>query len=152
MMVPFLNAPVAPFAGAWIEIGDDEDKNSKSLSLRSPERGLKLILLGKMEGCLQVAPFAGAWIEILLHPGTDRTKIVAPFAGAWIEIVRVIPSSPSPTSLRSPERGLKSRFRGQYNGVWLSLRSPERGLKLHTSYSVSIDSLSLRSPERGLKS
>ena len=56
--------PVAPLAGAWIEIF-------------------------KVMGCRRyrhVAPLAGAWIEIRTNPKYHRTARVAPLAGAWIEI------------------------------------------------------------------
>ena len=56
--------PVAPFAGAWIEI-----------SMVKPCPGKAI-----------VAPFAGAWIEIQKAFITQLNSIVAPFAGAWIEI------------------------------------------------------------------
>ncbi len=78
---------VAPFMGAWIEIG-------------------AVMILG---GKIIVAPFMGAWIEILYlysilartymsHPSWVRglkygkyaaglaNGLVAPFMGAWIEI------------------------------------------------------------------
>ena len=78
---------VAPFAGAWIEISDLDQRSTAAC----------------------VAPFAGAWIEISNgHWLVVGTK-VAPFAGAWIEIGssgqrkrRVSASLPS------RERGLKS--------------------------------------------
>jgi len=56
--------PVAPFAGAWIEI-----------SWHVRVAAVKI-----------VAPFAGAWIEIDKHKRIFKTLRVAPFAGAWIEI------------------------------------------------------------------
>ena len=56
--------PVAPFAGAWIEIN-----------------WLLYLLMPKI-----VAPFAGAWIEISLSMRLSTSDIVAPFAGAWIGI------------------------------------------------------------------
>ena len=55
---------VAPYAGAWIEMG---------ISLTTVRR-------------TGVAPYAGAWIEMLCI-GADRKHCgVAPYAGAWIEI------------------------------------------------------------------
>ena len=36
---------VAPFAGAWIEISENDLSIIDNLSLRSPERGLKSILV-----------------------------------------------------------------------------------------------------------
>ena len=59
--VPF----VAPFAGAWIEIGTT-----------APMRRYGI-----------VAPFAGAWIEIYRRGRGRSDRRVAPFAGAWIEIL-----------------------------------------------------------------
>ena len=55
---------VAPFAGAWIEIANNNLYNGGSI----------------------VAPFAGAWIEIQNSEGLTDHVGVAPFAGAWIEI------------------------------------------------------------------
>ena len=57
---------VAPFAGAWIEILYPSVMHSKSGSLPSRERGLKLEQLEKEKNCIWVAPFAGAWIEMLI--------------------------------------------------------------------------------------
>ena len=55
---------VAPFTGAWIEIGS-----------RSPDTDLAI-----------VAPFTGAWIEIVKDYELFLAERVAPFTGAWIEI------------------------------------------------------------------
>ena len=55
---------VAPFVGAWIEIGD---------------RGNAYIVS-------DVAPFVGAWIEIPALYMSCAPVGVAPFVGAWIEI------------------------------------------------------------------
>ena len=63
---------VAPFMGAWIEIGDYRD----------------------FEHYAEVAPFMGAWIEITPQEHLQRLLYVAPFMGAWIEIL----SSRSPLS------------------------------------------------------
>ena len=55
---------VAPFAGAWIEINYFYRGNALRQSLPSRERGLKW---NPSKGRLyleRVAPFAGAWIEI----------------------------------------------------------------------------------------
>ena len=57
---------VAPFAGAWIEMGGSYNISS--------DKG-------------KVAPFAGAWIEMLHNSAWRNTCVVAPFAGAWIEIL-----------------------------------------------------------------
>ena len=57
--------PVAPFAGAWIEI-----------------------IIGIIHRSrLKVAPFAGAWIEMDSAVNPVEGGTVAPFAGAWIEII-----------------------------------------------------------------
>ena len=71
--------PVAPLAGAWIEMDwwgawQEED---------------------------QVAPLAGAWIEIMSARSLKYGSVVAPLAGAWIEIVIAFADSDMPTS-RSP--------------------------------------------------
>ena len=58
---------------------------------------------------LFVAPFAGAWIEIERLRAAGHDPEVAPFAGEWIEISRIcMLTCRHPSSLRSPERGLKS--------------------------------------------
>ena len=56
--------PVAPFAGAWIEIKHSRCNNPQ----------------------IHVAPFAGAWIEMTIFDQIWPSNTVAPFAGAWIEI------------------------------------------------------------------
>ena len=58
--------PVAPYAGAWIEIADS----------------------GKEDEGKPVAPYAGAWIEIICAVLLYMEKKVAPYAGAWIEIYK----------------------------------------------------------------
>ena len=55
---------VAPFAGAWIEICPIEAAFYFSVSLPSRERGLKLCRRVKKVHSYPVAPFMGAWIEI----------------------------------------------------------------------------------------
>ena len=78
--------PVAPFAGAWIEM-----------------------LLFDTYALLDiVAPFAGAWIEIKGKPNGSALETVAPFAGAWIEIKFFHFAFGVSVSLPSRERGLKS--------------------------------------------
>ena len=57
--------PVAPHAGAWIEM----------MLSREFYHTVKL-----------VAPHAGAWIEIIADATSLRICAVAPHAGAWIEI------------------------------------------------------------------
>ena len=58
--------PVAPLAGAWIEIGN----------------------LWKWIAKKIVAPLAGAWIEMRCQQQDYTGCRVAPLAGAWIEITR----------------------------------------------------------------
>ena len=60
-----LLSAVAPFTGAWIEIGASS----------------------AWRASLGVAPFTGAWIEIGCHLFERRDETVAPFTGAWIEIL-----------------------------------------------------------------
>ena len=77
--------PVAPFAGAWIE----------------------MIEAIKDHGYDNVAPFAGAWIEIDYRLFFENSICVAPFAGAWIEIYASPSEMANGASLPSRERGLK---------------------------------------------
>ena len=56
---------VAPFTGAWIEIGSSGGGSST---------------------VDKVAPFTGAWIEITSCSFETASFVVAPFTGAWIEI------------------------------------------------------------------
>ena len=55
---------VAPFVGAWIEMGTPT----------------------AIVGMALVAPFVGAWIEMYKSLPIDLTDFVAPFVGAWIEM------------------------------------------------------------------
>ena len=80
--------PVAPFAGAWIEMNYQHDQRLAFGSLPSRERGLKLMELDEKFCDVIVAPFAGAWIEIGQVDSWQQFSDVAPFAGAWIEIIR----------------------------------------------------------------
>ena len=77
--------PVAPFAGAWIEI----------------------VSISRIKITAAVAPFAGAWIEMCPYPFLYLIGLVAPFAGAWIEIADGISGTRRGKSLPSRERGLK---------------------------------------------
>ena len=77
---------VAPFAGAWIEIGQGLPRYKHLPSLPSRERGLKLNIRLAIVRRQLVAPFAGAWIEISYLYPFFAVMFVAPFAGAWIEI------------------------------------------------------------------
>ncbi len=85
-----INYPVAPLAGAWIEIlaGIKIFPANVSACLSHPSRvrGLKFIILIIIVCYLVVAPFAGAWIEIICGQHNRVNWRVAPFAGAWIEI------------------------------------------------------------------
>ena len=86
----FAAAPisVAPFVGAWIEIGIWAEIVVKyTLSLPSWERGLKSSIRLICTVPDVVAPFVGAWIEIISIRQMSLCLIyVAPFVGAWIEI------------------------------------------------------------------
>ena len=115
-------SPVAPLAGAWIEINVFSPDATSSKSLPSRERGLKYC--DKCEGCTWrgVAPLAGAWIEIRLTMWARSALMVAPLAGAWIEIVsRALPGGHAP-SLPSRERGLKFKF--VFKFIHAARRSP----------------------------
>ena len=118
-------SPVAPLAGAWIEINVFSPDATSSKSLPSRERGLKYC--DKCEGCTWrgVAPLAGAWIEIRLTMWARSALMVAPLAGAWIEILLCTKSMGSHWSLPSRERGLKSAIGMKY--IKLGLRRSLRG-------------------------
>ena len=101
--------PVAPCAGAWIEIAKVEIH---------PETG-------------KVAPCAGAWIEIAAVERELAVLDVAPCAGAWIEI-RMSGRRPARTagSLPARERGLKLTITAAINefervapcaGAWIEI-------------------------------
>ena len=98
---------VAPFAGAWIEIG----KHSAAVNLRmvAPFAGawIEIVKRQKAACVISVAPFAGAWIEIPLFDQISGLHSVAPFAGAWIEITNLCYFNLDILSLPSRERGLK---------------------------------------------
>ena len=49
------------------------------------ERGLKPMIVRKVDNILEVAPHAGAWIETFTRQEEAPVKPVAPHAGAWIE-------------------------------------------------------------------
>ena len=98
---------VAPFAGAWIEMMKTAATNGRSPSLPSRERGLKLKQILAFLQKTPVAPFAGAWIEIGKNDHNCAGATVAPFAGAWIEILPAAELSNPGKSLPSRERGLK---------------------------------------------
>jgi len=100
-------APVAPLAGAWIEIWD----NIHDWHWR------------------KVAPLAGAWIEIPEMGMQHLSLTVAPLAGAWIEIVEDWNYRTMIPSLPSRERGLKYDPSERTGRRGMSLPSRERGLK-----------------------
>ena len=125
-----LSSPVAPLAGAWIEIIRELVHCSNSTSLPSRERGLKsngcpetipscvvaplagawieIMLISFLLLRRKVAPLAGAWIEISAKAYRNICLSVAPLAGAWIEILLYSSTSLGVASLPSRERGLKS--------------------------------------------
>ena len=137
-------SPVAPLAGAWIEIPEIKHHRNVIVSLPSRERGLKYC--DKCEGCTWrgVAPLAGAWIEInVFSPDATSSKSlpsrerglkllrtayhssavpVAPLAGAWIEIIVLKDNPNASTSLPSRERGLKFKF--VFKFIHAARRSP----------------------------
>ena len=78
--------PVAPLAGAWIEMHGNYLLSPSALSLPSRERGLKYVTVGCCDD-VRVAPLAGAWIEI-------------PLSSFRLSITQSLPSR---------ERGLKYR-------------------------------------------
>ena len=77
---------VAPFVGAWIEIG--KRVRRRRLHCVAPFVGAWIEMIStRTETCQKpVAPFVGAWIEILLRLYKRKVSCVAPFVGAWIEI------------------------------------------------------------------
>ena len=78
--------PVAPLAGAWIEIFYAVGVVVAGTSHPSRVRGLKCKLRHIEIEHTQVAPLAGAWIEIRTSSSITFISFVAPLAGAWIEI------------------------------------------------------------------
>ena len=108
LVVGLARIGVAPFTGAWIEIGKYFGDHAIRLgSLPSRERGLKCDAWERSGLTQAVAPFTGAWIEMLSSAGMrlgvgslpSRERglksqprrepahlEVAPFTGAWIEI------------------------------------------------------------------
>ena len=76
--------------GAWIEIYNHVYSFVQLLSLLSWERGLKLLCIIGIIGCVVVAPLVGAWIEISIVKRRKINVVVAPLVGAWIEMIRAI--------------------------------------------------------------
>ncbi len=84
--------PVAPLAGAWIEISSGGLCTPAAGSLPSRERGLKSVLQQRhylKDGSLPSRE-RGLKFDMATHNGV--TKAVAPLAGAWIEIRSTSPS------------------------------------------------------------
>ena len=86
---------VAPYVGAWIEIGSYIGDRLEQESLPMWERGLKYGSVGRSAKGADVAPNVGAWV--LPQQGgpwfgtanpslTAYARGVAPYVGAWIEI------------------------------------------------------------------
>ena len=123
--------PVAPFAGAWIEIGVNWSKLPLSeSSLPSRERGLKCRSRSRTAAAESSLPSRERGLKCENWYCNKLKVAVAPFAGAWIEIcVAADGGQPLRRSLPSRERGLKY---GVGHGSSLcneSLPSRERGLK-----------------------
>jgi len=104
---PSRSAPVAPPAGAWIEIS----------YVCNPSETYR------------VAPPAGAWIEIGSRSALGPESWVAPPAGAWIEICCFAHLCGLDESLPLRERGLKFGLPIGQQVRHLSLPLRERGLK-----------------------
>ncbi len=123
---------VAPFTGAWIEIGAGDDTSRPSPSLPSRERGLKFVMILDQETNTRSLPSQERGLKF------QRFGLVA----GTVE------------SLPSRERGLKSLRSCRYTLRTASLPSRERGLKYYTypNAKSNEESLSLPSRERGLKS
>ena len=99
---------VAPFVGAWIEIGYPIP--GRALQTVAPFVGAWIeisLYLKKFSWHRKVAPFVGAWIEIYSIPVFRFLFPVAPFVGAWIEICVSDSAFAFKPSLPSWERGLK---------------------------------------------
>ena len=80
------NFPVAPRAGAWIEM---MPVACLAIADRVAPRAGAWIEIRKLYPYAHrfpVAPRAGAWIEIVLDLFVNALTQVAPRAGAWIEI------------------------------------------------------------------
>ena len=57
-------SPVAPYAGAWIEILSQILEKEENMSRPTRARGLKCSNVLTQDDWLCVAPYAGAWIEM----------------------------------------------------------------------------------------
>ena len=86
-------APVAPYTGAWIEIRPSFTAPAIARrSLPTRERGLKFSRIDKDVSDDDVAPYTGAWIEITKLEPHSCARFVAPYTGAWIEIFQASPA------------------------------------------------------------
>ena len=72
---------VAPLVGAWIEIKNTNEKEEKTPSLPSWERGLKFSPSVDLIVSMRVAPLVGAWIEISAKKKSLLSQQVAPLVG-----------------------------------------------------------------------
>ena len=83
----WINIPVTPLAGVWIEIRYAHTTvggSSSSLPLR--ECGLKFCHRPYVANYTCVTPLAGVWIEIIFRFLYSSMSVVTPLAGVWIEI------------------------------------------------------------------
>ena len=115
---------VAPLAGAWIEIVAGKTGSAlPTLSLPLRERGLKSIRPGSMPRLTLSLPLRERGLK--LQPGCrcSSSPRVAPLAGAWIEMAGIEVNCPElETSLPLRERGLK--FWCSCIILWIKSRSP----------------------------
>ena len=99
---------VAPYVGAWIEIGSYIGDRLEQESLPMWERGLKYGSVGRSAKGADVAPYVGAWIEIFESVTKYENGEVAPYVGAWIEMHNCAANiTLNRVSLPLWERGLK---------------------------------------------
>ena len=77
---------VAPFAGAWIEIEEEEKEQKNKKSLPSRERGLKCLCSRCPYVPLSSLPSRERGLKFYRKQQIYLSVLVAPFAGAWIEI------------------------------------------------------------------
>ena len=82
--------PVAPFVGAWIEIDDRNIINQNRRSLRSSERGLKFTCATKAHEEWKSLRSSERGLKFVQHYLCNVHTPVAPFVGAWIEIHRQV--------------------------------------------------------------
>ena len=100
--------PVAPSAGAWIEIAAAAWCQHHLQVAPSAGAWIEINSLVIISSLSPVAPSAGAWIEIGKPHSIVYIQAVAPSAGAWIEILLLIKwIGRNDESLPPRERGLK---------------------------------------------